>query len=276
MRKDKKEALQLRSSGKSYNEIKGLLGVPKSTLSDWLHKTHWSKKIKRILAAKAQEKNTIRLRNLNKIRGEHLARLYREARSEAKEEFEYFKLHPLFISGITIYWGEGDKLSRHQIRIGNIDPLMIRLFVKFLCEACGIPKKAVRAYILLYPDLDPDKCKDFWIKKSGLATKNFNKCVVIQGRHKTRRLAYGVCYVGITSTYLKEKMRVWLTLLPRELVKNCYYRGCSLVVKRFLAKKKSVGSIPITRLKIRENRGFNPRLPLKMNSPGHSTGRPVE
>ena len=102
MRKDKKEALQLRSLGKSYSEIKNLFGVPKSTLSDWLHKTHWSKKIKHILAEKAQEKNTIRLRNLNKIRGGHLARLYREARNEAKEEFEHFKLYPTFISGIAI------------------------------------------------------------------------------------------------------------------------------------------------------------------------------
>jgi predicted transcriptional regulator len=223
MRKDKKEALQLRSLGKSYSEIKNILGVPKSTLSDWLRKTQWSKKIKRILAEKAQEKNTIRLRNLNKIRGEHLARLYREARNEAREEFEYFKLYPTFISGIALYWGEGDKLSRHLIRIGNIDPLMIRIFVEFLCEVCGIPKKAIRAYVLLYPDLDPNKCKDFWIKKSGLSAENFNKCVVIRGRHKTRRIPYGVCYVSVSSTYLKEKMRIWLTLLPKELVKKSYY-----------------------------------------------------
>ena len=223
MGKDKKEALQLRSLGKSYNEIRDFLGVPKSTLSDWLRKTRWSSKIKHTLAEKALEKNTIRLRKLNKIRGEHLARLYREARNEAEEEFEYFKLYPAFISGIAIYWGEGDKLSRHLIRIGNTDPLMIRAFVKFLCEVCGMPKKAVRAYILLYPDLDPDKCKDFWIKKSGLSAKNFNKCVVIQGRHKKKRIPYGVCYVGVGSTYLKEKMRIWLTLLPKEIVKKSYY-----------------------------------------------------
>jgi len=223
MRKDKKETLQLRSLGKSYSEIRDLLGVPKSTLSDWLSKTHWSKKIKRILAKKALEKNTIRLHNLNKIRGEHLARLYREARNEAKEEFEQFKLYPTFISGIAIYWGEGDKLSRHLVRIGNIDPLMIQVFVKFLCEVCGMPKKAIRAYILLYPDLDPNKCKDFWIRKSGLVAENFNKCVVIQGRHKKKRIPYGVCYVGVSSTYLKEKIRIWLTLLPKELVKKNRY-----------------------------------------------------
>jgi len=81
----------------------------------------------------------------------------------------------------------------------------------------------VRAYVLLYPDLDPNKCKDFWIKKSGLSAENFNKCVVIQGRHKTKRIPYGVCYVGVGSTYLKEKMRIWLTLLSEELVKKNHH-----------------------------------------------------
>jgi len=223
MRKDKKEVLQLRKLGKSYSEIKDLLGVPKSTLSDWLHTTHWSDKIKCLLAEKAQTKNTIRLSKLNEIRGQHLAKLYREARKEAKEEFEYFKFHPIFIAGVAIYWGEGDKASRHMIRVGNVDPLMIKLFVKFLREICGIPKQEIRAYLLLYPDLNPDECKNFWIKQSDLSNKNFNKCVVIQGRHKTKRIRYGVCNVGVSSTYLKEKMFSWLALLPKELIKGNYY-----------------------------------------------------
>ena len=229
MRKDKKEALQLRKSGKSYQEIKELLGMPKSTLSDWLRRNLWSSRIRSILAEKATKKNTIRLRCLNRIRGKRLATLYHEAKNEAKEEFEYFKLHPIFISGITIYWGEGDKLSRHLIRIGNIDPSLIKIFIKFLREICGVPKKTIRAYVMLYPDLSPEKCKDFWMKKSGLAANNFNKCVIIQGRHKTKRIPYGVCYISVSSTYLKEKMRVWLNLLPKELVKKHYYCGSSSV-----------------------------------------------
>ena len=223
MRKDKKAALKLRRLGKSYNEIRKLLRIPKSTLSDWLHKTRWSTKVRRILAEKAKTKNTIRLRELTKIRGVYLKKLYQEARSEAKKEFENFKLHPTFISGVVIYWGEGDRSSRFLTRVANTDPLMIRLFVKFLLEICGIPRKKIRAHILLYPDLNPEICKHFWIKKSGLQLENFNKSVIIKGRHKTRRLPYGVCYIGVSSTYLKEKVLTWLDLLPRELMKSNYY-----------------------------------------------------
>ncbi len=224
MRKDKKSALQLRSLGKSYNEIKKLLGVPKSTLSDWLSKNQSSIKIKHRLSENSQKKNTIRIRSLNKIRKKNLDKLYQEAREEAKKEFEYFKFHPLFISGTTIYWGEGDRSSRHLIRVGNIDPFMIRLFVKFLREVCGVSKIKIRAHILIYPDLDAEKCKNFWIERSGLSAENFNKTVAIEGRHKTRRIPHGVCYVGISSTYLKEKMNIWLSLLPKALLKNKYLR----------------------------------------------------
>ena len=69
MRNDKKEAIQLRTEGKSYNEIKKMLGVPKSTLSDWLHNIQWSKVVKNNLSKIAKEKSRVRLRYLNKIRG---------------------------------------------------------------------------------------------------------------------------------------------------------------------------------------------------------------
>lgn len=223
MRTDKIEALHLRKSGKSYQEIKELLSVPKSTLSDWLRDTSWSSKIKRILASKAKKQNTIRLHELNKIRKDHLARLYREARKEAKEEFEHFKFHPTFITGMAIYWGEGDKATKHVVRVANIDPLMIRLFVKFLREVCGVSKEKIRAHVLIYPDLDPIECRKFWINKSGLSASNFNKCVVIKGRHKTRRVPYGVCNIGVSSAYLKEKIFLWLALLPKELQRGSYY-----------------------------------------------------
>lgn len=224
MRKDKQETIQLRRLGKSYSEIKNILGVPKSTLSDWLRTTRWSNKIKYQLTKKAQKRSTIQLRKLNRIYRKNLERIYQEARIEAGEEFRKFKFHPLFIAGVSIYWGEGDKTTKHNIRISNTDPLMIRLFIKFLREVCGVPEERIRANVLLYPDLDQNKCKRFWVGKTGLSDKNFNKSVVIQGRHKTRRLPYGVCNINTSSSYLKQKMFVWLTLLPKEFIKNKYYK----------------------------------------------------
>jgi len=217
MRKDKNHALALRSQGKSYSEIKHLLGIPKSTLSDWLKAVRWSQTIKRSLAQKAKVGDRIRIQALNKIRGGHLDRLYEEARREAAQEFEEYKFYPLFLVGLALYWGEGDKTSKHMVRIGNVDPFMIDTFVKFLREVCGVSREKIRAYILLYPDLDPAACLRFWVSRSHLSKSNFTKSITIQGRHKTRRVPYGVCTVGTTSSYLKTKLNVWLQLLPKSL-----------------------------------------------------------
>jgi len=160
---------------------------------------------------------------LNAIRGRHLTRVYGEARKEARKEFEHLKLHPLFIAGISIYWEEGDRASKNNVRLSNIDPAMIRLFVRFLRGVCGIPVKKLWAYLLIYPDLKESECKNFWIKRSGLSKNNFTKSITIQGKHKTKRIRYGVCTAGTSSTYLKEKLRVWLELLPKELARKEYY-----------------------------------------------------
>ena len=224
MRDDKKEVISLRKLGKSYSEIKAELKVPKSTLSRWLKPLGWSQNISQALRKQAQKKNTIRIQTLNNIRGERLARAYEEARKEAKQEFEALKYHPLFIAGVMLYWGEGDRATKHAVRLVNIDPHMIRLYVKFLTHVCQIKKDKIQAYLLLYPDLDEETCKNFWIKNAGLGQKNFRKSSVIQGRHKTRRVTNGVCTVVFTSTYLKEKMRIWLDLLPKQLLKGAYYK----------------------------------------------------
>lgn len=224
MRLDKERVMVLRKSGKSYNEINTLLGIPKSTLSEWLRNIRWSQRIKIQLSKRAVATNRVRIQRLNRLRHERLQRAYEQARKEAKEEFEEFKLYPLFIAGISIYWGEGDKTSKSALRVGNTDPLLIRLFVKFLRDVCGITKHKIRASVLLYPDLNQELCERFWIKNSGLSRMNFNKSVIIQGRHKTRRLPYGVCTVNVTSSYLKEKMMVWLKMLPKELIIGRYMR----------------------------------------------------
>jgi hypothetical protein len=220
MRKDRKKAFKLRKQGKSYSEIKQFLGVPKSTLADWFSKTEWSTKLRETLSQKAKKGNIVRLQELNAIRGERLAKIYQKARNEAQKEFKKLKFYPLFIAGVAIYWGEGDKTSKYHLKIANTDPGMIKLFVKFLYKVCGVPKEKIRAHLLLYPDLNPDNCKDYWIQQSGLSNDNFTKSTVIQGKHKTRRVQYGVCNIGVNSTYLKEKMSIWLDSIAKEFAQN--------------------------------------------------------
>jgi len=217
MRKDKSVAINLRKTGKSYNEIRSLLGVPKATLSDWFKNKQWSKKVRNSLNIKNLENSRIRIVALDKIRGANLTRLYSEAKQEAEIEFHLLKYHPLFVAGVTIYWGEGDKATSCGFRISNVDPLMVKTFRRFLIDVCRVEEKRIRAGLLLYPDLDDKTCKQFWIEKAGLSPDSFTKSVVIKGRTKNKKILYGVCGLIYSSRFLKEKMLVWIRLLGKEL-----------------------------------------------------------
>ncbi len=225
MRKDKEIATELRRQGKSYQEIKNELKIPASTLSEWFKGEDWSKELRKKLAVASQEKSTIRLVELDRVRGEHLKRAYEEAREEARTELEKFRYNPLFIAGLMLYWGEGDKATKNQVRLANSDPELVRLFVVFLQEACRIPAERIRAYLITYPDIEDQSNRRFWSFASGIPLSRFSKSTLIEGRHKTKRLRYGVCTVVVSSTYFKAKVLEWLKLFPKELMKREYYEN---------------------------------------------------
>ncbi len=216
----------MRRNGKSYNEIHAALKIPKATLSDWFSKIDWSNAMAKKLAAAVQKQHIVRLIELDKIRGTHLKRAYEEAREEARNDFLELKHNPLFIAGLMLYWGEGDKSQvRNGVRLANTDPQLIKLYVFFLTHACRIPIDRIRAHILVYPDLNKERCVRYWAEASGLPVSNFTKCTQIIGRHKTKRLLWGVCLVAVSSTYFKEKVLEWLKIFPGELMNEGYYES---------------------------------------------------
>lgn len=213
----------MRKSGKSYLEIEATLKIPRSTLSEWFNGEGWSAEIRAKLDQAAREGHRVRIIELDRIRGIGLAKAYEDARLEAVKELAVLKYHPLFVAGVMIYWGEGDKRGKNQVRIANTDPTMVLVFVKFLKEVCGIPEDDIRASLLVYPDLDEVLCREHWSKESGIPMQNFRKSTRILGRHKTQRLGYGICNVYVSSSYLKKKILEWIRLLPKELMAGEYY-----------------------------------------------------
>ena len=161
-----------------------------------------------------------RIIRLDKIRGKNLERLYEKARKDAREDFKLLKHHPLFIAGIMTYWGEGDKVSKRGFRATNSDPLIMKIFLKFLRKISGDDEERIRAWILIYPDLNAEVCENYWSKQLGLSRENFTKSIMIKGRHKTRRVSNGICTLSYSSRFLKEKMLIWISLLAEDLLKG--------------------------------------------------------
>lgn len=217
-RKDKKEALELRRKNKSYKEISRLLGVPKSTLSDWFRDDEESKKLKLLLSDKNYNPRVAeRIRKFvinNKARWEQ----WREdARIEARKEFSQLSKNSLFIAGIMLYWAEGDSKIKNPFRFTNTNPKMIALYTKFLMNILKISPQKIRVGIILYPDLSEKECLAFWSKTTNIPSKQFHKTQFIEGKHPISRLKYGICLITIGSRQLKEKFLVWVDLLNESL-----------------------------------------------------------
>lgn len=209
----KEKAIQLRKKGYSYNKINFVLKIPKSTLSEWFKNEEFSKLIKinltKISQANAKD-NLKKLALANKTKWEKIHLSYR---NKAKEEFLSLVKNRLFITGLVIYWGEGDKrLDNGILRIANTDCLMLKVFIKFLEDIINIPKEKIKLWLLLYPDLNESKCKEYWSKELNISKDQFIKSQYIIGKEKNRRVSYGVCYVQIYSREIKEKVLEWINL----------------------------------------------------------------
>lgn len=213
MRTDKESAFKLRRQGKSYKEISKELGMSVSTLSVWFKGVGFSEEIRQSLTNQAIKDGTKRLHELNKVRGDSLAITYEIAEKEARDDIKKYINNPLFVAGVAAYWGEGDKLSKNQVRMTNTDPAMIKLFVKFLLEICKIPKEKLKLALFIYSDLPDSECRVFWNKTTGI--NQFHKTQVLPSRDKIKRLPYGICTVVVSNTYLKKKMLVWIDHLPK-------------------------------------------------------------
>jgi len=143
-----------------------------------------------------------------------------DAKWHNTQEFPELKNKPLFIAGLMLYWAEGDNgKAGSNVRLTNIDPRMIKVFINFALSLCKVPKENIRIGLLIYPDLNENICKNFWSKYTSVPVNQFHKIQVIKGRHPTKRLEYGICIVRVGGGGLKEKIRTWIDLYSRELMR---------------------------------------------------------
>lgn len=218
MRKDKEKALELRRRNRSYRQISRDLNIPLSTLAGWLKNELWSQDIRDKLGQEASLAFPEKLRRIVAANKKRWADLRESYRQEAVKEFVDLKNDPLFLAGIMLYWGEGEKRAKYSaVRLTNNEPEMIKIFNLFLIKVLNIAPEKIHARLLLYPDLVDSVQKNFWSRATGLSVDQFKKSIYIKGRHPTKRLSYGVCTIIIQSRALKERMLKWLELCQNHL-----------------------------------------------------------
>lgn len=213
MRKDRENVFELRRKNKSYKYISRELKIPISTISSWLKNEPWSQEITAELSAQVSWLNPKNLELLVRANKERWRIKHEEYRNAAIREFPRLKTNPLFIAGIMLYWGEGEKQQKSSmVRLGNSEPEMLKTFNLFLTKVLKISSDKICAWLLLYPDLVDSVQKNFWSKATGIPLTQFKKSIFIKGKHPTKRLSYGVCTIFVSSRALKERILKWLEL----------------------------------------------------------------
>lgn len=206
---EKRLAIQLRKEGKSYSEIKEKVKVSKSSLSLWLRRYPLTaKQLKRIEGKKAK---TIE-------RYIETMRLKREKKLKGYYEYQFNKWIPLsnreiYIAGLFLYSGEGDKTKRNTIALSNTDPSVIRFTILWIVKLLKIPTNKIKIQLQLYSDMDPVVEILFWKKR----LKSKDLIFLNPYIKKTKRIdidqkgfGHGTCTVFVHNTVLKENIMMAL------------------------------------------------------------------
>jgi len=212
MRLDKEKAFELRKQGKTYKEIIEIIHISPSTLSDWFKNQEWSKHITKSNTEKHIIRSTEHLHKMNAGRRIMLEEKYKKVEEDAEKEFEIHKNDSLFMAGLMVYAGEGDKTNRHNIRLSNSEFYLHLVFIRFCEKFLKVERKNIKIWLLLYPDHNIEESIAVWSKKLNINKSNFHKSQVIIGKERVKKLQYGVGNSIISNTSLKKKMLKWLEL----------------------------------------------------------------
>lgn len=210
-------ATQYRKRGFSYSEIAKICGVSKSTVSNWLSKKAFSKKVKQSNIERAARENKSRIALLNKAKAKEREVRSQEAIRSANTEYKHYKTNPLFVAGLSLYLADGDMAHPSQIRLTSTSPEAHRIFQKFLKDFCGCTSKEIGFWLLLPSSVSKTIAENVWEKKLKRSKNTFGKTQVIQSATKALHNGTGNTIIG--STLLKQKLTTWLSLATKELSK---------------------------------------------------------
>ncbi len=114
----------------------------------------------------------------------------------------------LYGIGIGLYWGEGNKMNNHAVRIGNTDPDLLKKFLEFLHTFFNVDKSRLRFGLQIFTDINPAEAKNFWCEKLSLQPEQFQKIVVSKSLHKIgtyrKKSQYGVLTIYFSNTKLRD------------------------------------------------------------------------
>lgn len=210
----REKAIQLRKRGYTYSQIKEQLGLQKSTLSDWLRNLSLSDKQLLALERNKEKKELLRRERYHITRKNQREERFKKVYEEQKKLLPLSK-RELFLTGIFLYWGEGEK-SHGIISISNSDPRIIKFAIYWMTRSLDIERSKLRVSLHLYKDMDISKSIGFWSKTLGLPKTQFQKPYIKKSNREGltyKSFGHGTCRLYFSSVELSEKVAMSIKVI---------------------------------------------------------------
>ncbi|MBW3589212.1 MAG: hypothetical protein KY429_07320 [Actinobacteria bacterium] len=186
----------------SYKQIRGVLGVSKSSLSLWLRDVLLTDEQREELARRKSENGRRRAEANRALRVAREAKIRREAASQVPAIAE----SELFVAGVVAYRAEGAKQkawdSSRQVAFANSDPKMIILFMSFL-KLLGYEKADMSLWLAIHESADERRALRFWSNITGMPVESFWKTTFKRHNPKTVRKNTREAYHGCLTIRVK-------------------------------------------------------------------------
>lgn len=120
--------------------------------------------------------------------------------------------------GIMLYWCEGSKWpGEQQVDFVNSDPEMIRIFLKFLREICGIKEKKLRVLLYCYSNQNVENLIEFWSNLTTISKLQFTKPYIRKdfNPNKIGKMPYGLIHIRYCDKKLLIIIREWIENLKQ-------------------------------------------------------------
>lgn len=218
-KKIKIQAKKMRANGKTYQEIKTALKIPKSTLSNWL-----SREFVGSFSRKDQ------LTHLAKIRPAALAVLKKKRddldtllRKKIMQEIKTYPIKNIgFLKSLlaVLYWAEG---AKHRgvsgLQFTNTDPDLSRFFITLLRKCYKLNESRFRIRLHLHYYHKIVESKKFWSKLLKIPLSQFTSTYI---KKRSRKKRFRKNFMGIClMRYLDSNIRKDIMELNHQLLLFC-------------------------------------------------------
>lgn len=204
-------AVAMRREGRSYREIREVVGVSKSTLSLWLRDVPLTEEQQLALDQRAPAAATLRNRAARASAAQRRSLIQARARAQVSDLSE----SELLVAGVVAYWAEGAKnkpwRTGQSVKFMNSDPKLILLFLAWLCLVGVTPDRLIfRLHI--HESADADEALRYWSAVVDAPASQFGRTTVKTHNPRTIRKNIGPQYRGCLVVYVRRSAELNLQI----------------------------------------------------------------